>query len=250
MQHSSLARALILPARAAGEIALAHRSEGIRVIEKPDGSPVTPADGAMEALILEALSKLAPGVPVVAEEEAAAGRVPDISGGTFFLVDPLDGTQDFIARGNDFTVNIALMENFRPVLGLIYGPARGMLYFAAGKEAFLLRGDGETPVRARRAPEEGLTVVVSSRTGRTAALLQERKVRDVIRRSGALKFCMVAEGSADLYPRFGRTYEWDTAAGEAILNAAGGHVTTLDGAPMRYGKVEEKFENPGFIASA
>lgn len=260
-----LARQLIPVARAAGAIALHYYHAGADVIDKADGSPVTLADREAEALIADGLAKLFPDIPLVGEEATEAGKMPDISGGRFFLVDPLDGTKEFITGGGDFTVNIALLENFRPVAGVIFAPVSDLLWYAAcnddglGGEAYAqpAGANGDTAkdkrITVRPAPAQGLTVVASKRHGDPEALnafLKPYTVHETINRSSALKFCVVAEGNADLYPRLGPTSEWDTAAGEAIVHAAGGRVTQMDGSPMEYGHAERKFLNPHFLVKS
>ena len=220
-------------------------------VEKPDGSPVTVADHAAEAIILKGLPRLSPRVPIVSEERASAGDTPDISGGHFWLVDPLDGTREFLDRNGEFTVNIALIENGRPVLGAVYAPVLSTLYLGrVGEAAWRAKGGrSETTISARRPPKDGLTVVASRSHGDRNALsayLHGRAVAAERQAGSSLKFCLLAEGSADLYPRFGRTMEWDTAAGDAILRAAGGSVETPDGAPLDYGK--PGLDNSAFIA--
>ncbi len=248
----SLARSLLPVARAAGEIELKYYNEGADVMDKDDGSPVTLADQEAEALIAKALQEIAPHIPMVGEEAVAAGTIPDISGGTFFLVDPLDGTKEFITGGGDFTVNIALLVNFVPVMGVIYAPVSDALYYGAGDEAFAsIKGAPEKAITVRKAPDAGITVVASKRHGdpeRLADYLKDKTVKELVNRSSSLKFCAIAAGEADLYPRLGPTSEWDTAAGEAILRAAGGNVTQLDAQPMVYGKTQKKFLNPEFVA--
>ncbi len=218
---------------------------------KPDGSPVTAADHAAEAAILKGLPGLSPGTPIVSEEQASAGAVPDISGGRFWLVDPLDGTREFLNRNGEFTVNIGLIENGRPVLGAVYAPVLSTLYLGRVGEAAwrATGGTSETTISARRPPAEGLTVVASRSHGDREALsayLQGRPIAAERQAGSSLKFCLLAEGSADLYPRFGRTMEWDTAAGEAVLRAAGGAVETLDGQDLTYGK--PGLDNSAFVA--
>lgn len=218
---------------------------------KADGSPVTAADQAAETVILDGLAELTPDVPVVSEEQASAGAIPDISGGRFWLVDPLDGTREFLNRNGEFTVNIALIEEATPVLGAVYAPVLSTLYLGRVGEAAwrATGGEAETTIAARQPPKEGLTVVASRSHGNRAALeeyLGGRSIAAERRAGSSLKFCLLAEGSADLYPRFGRTMEWDTAAGEAVLRAAGGSVESLDGAPLRYGK--PGLDNQAFVA--
>ncbi|MEX2010003.1 MAG: 3'(2'),5'-bisphosphate nucleotidase CysQ, partial [Dongiaceae bacterium] len=193
---------------------------------------------------------------VVSEEAAAAGRVPEIHGaanpgGRFWLVDPLDGTKEFIAGKDDFTVNIALIEDGRPVLGVVHVPALAVTYVGVAPDlATVQRGaDAPRPIAARLRPADGAIVLASRSHGDAAALdafLADEPVRARRTAGSALKFCLLAEGVADLYPRLGRTMEWDTAAGHAVLAAAGGGVATLDGAELRYGK--PGFENPHFVA--
>jgi 3'(2'), 5'-bisphosphate nucleotidase len=222
---------------------------------KADQSPVTRADQAAEAVILEALDRLAPGVPVVAEEEAAAGRIPQV-GMRFFLVDPLDGTKEFIRRGTDFTVNIGLIEEGAPTLGVVFAPARDALYVgdvALGEAWRETRRPGDAASGARialkvRPPGEPLIAVASKShdTPETEAYLRARGVAERVSIGSSLKFCLLAAGEADLYPRPAPTCEWDTAAGHAVLLAAGGVVYDLSGAPLPYGK--PNFFNPGFLA--
>ena len=218
---------------------------------KADGSPVTAADQAAEAIILAGLPKLLPDCPIVSEERASVGDIPDISGGRFWLVDPLDGTREFLNRNGEFTVNIALVEKGRPVLGAVYAPVLSTLYLGrVGEAAWRATGStSETTIAARTPPQDGLTVVASRSHGDRAALsdyLQSYTVATERQAGSSLKFCLLADGSADLYPRFGRTMEWDTAAGEAVLRAAGGSVEALDGAPLPYGK--PGLDNGAFVA--
>jgi len=249
-----LARRLVPVVRAAGAVELKYYREGAEVIDKADGSPVTLADQEAEKLIFAALADIAPDIPVVGEEAVAGGAMPDISGGRFFLVDPLDGTKEFITGGGDFTVNIALLEDFVPVMGIILAPVSDTLYYGAAGQAFMsVQGQTEKPIAVRAAPRDGLSVVASKRHGdpeRLEEFLKGMAVKELVNRSSSLKFCVIAAGEADLYPRLGPTCEWDIAAGEAILRAAGGSVTQLDGAPMVYGKQDRKFLNPEFVARA
>ena len=258
--NEDLLAAIRLIAERAGKVILAYYAEGddIEIRQKDDSSPVTAADEAAEELILEMLRTLTPDVPIVSEEAASAGDIPDVSS-RFWLVDPLDGTKEFINRNGEFTVNIALIENGQPVAGVVHAPALAMTW--AGATADALEGDApaiahfsETDkptmdIRAREIPAEGATVVASRRHGSGEALdnfLADYKVKDMRSAGSSLKFCLVATGKADLYPRFGRTMEWDTAAGHAVLRAAGGKVDTAEGVPLVYGK--SGFENPYFIA--
>lgn len=226
------------------------------VLNKADASPVTAADTAAEAIILKALADLAPGVPVVAEEEAAAGRIPEVAE-RFFLVDPLDGTKEFVRRGTDFTVNIALIENRTPTLGVVYAPARSRLY--AGDVTGRIAWTAEAAPGAAAAPNRSplavrplgsrLTAVASKShdTPETEAYLRACGVAERVSIGSSLKFCLLADGEADLYPRPAPTCEWDTGAGHAVLLAAGGRVFDIHGAPLAYGK--PRFFNPGFVAT-
>ena len=221
-------------------------------LTKADGSPVTAADEAAERLILPALRALTPEIPVISEEEAAAGLSPAVAGREFWLVDPLDGTREFIRRNGEFTVNIALIRDGRPALGLVHVPVSGVTYLAAGPGTAIRRvAEASRPIAVRVPPPAGLTVIGSRSHGNDPAIdtFLGRLGRPIAERRTAgssLKLCLVAEGGADLYPRFGTTMEWDIAAGHAILLAAGGRVETLDGASLGYGKPE--YRNPNFAA--
>ena len=236
-------------ARGAGELVMTVYRSDFAARRKDDASPVTEADERAEAFILAALRTLTPGIPVVAEEEVAAGRTPEV-GRCFWLVDPLDGTKEFINRNDEFTVNVALVEDGAPVLGVVFAPALGRLYAGiAGGDAYVEDESGRRPIRCRAVPEAGLTVVASRSHGDVDALeayLGSRKVASIRGAGSSLKLCVVAAGEADLYPRLGRTMEWDIAAGHAVLGAAGGGVSELSGTPLRYGK--PGFENPHFVA--
>ncbi len=235
-------------AEQAGAAILAVRARGFETQEKSDSSPVTEADHAAELVIAAGLRAAAPHIPVTAEEEIAAGHVP-MEADMFWLVDPLDGTREFAAGRDDFVVNIGLMRGGRPVLGVVGVPAAGKLYGGiVGQGAWLRDASGEHAIRARAVPAEGLTVIASrshANEERLAEFLHGRKVAHVTNAGSALKFCRLAEGSADCYPRFGRTMEWDTGAPQAVLEAAGGSVRALDGTPLGYGK--PGWENPHFI---
>ncbi len=241
----------IIPiARAAGTIVMEVYATEFKVEGKGDASPVTEADHRAEALILPALARITPGLQVVSEEAASAARIPVVAE-RFWLVDPLDGTREFVNRNGEFTVNIALVERDTPVLGVVLAPASGRLFAGAtGAGAFVEDESGRRQaITCRRIPATGLTVVSSRSHGDLAALdafLTGRVVSSHVTAGSSLKFCLVAGGQADLYPRFGRTMEWDTAAGHAILRAAGGCVTDLNGAELRYGKPD--FANPHFVA--
>jgi 3'(2'), 5'-bisphosphate nucleotidase len=220
---------------------------------KADKSPVTDADQAAEEIIVRELRALTPDTPVVAEEEMAAGRVPVLNGGPFWLVDPLDGTKEFIKRNGEFTVNIALIEDGKPTLGIVLAPAtdtlwRGAIGLGADKSE---KGGAFSAIATRTPPANGLTACAS----RSHAIYSDLDiwfrsnnltVADRVQAGSSLKFCLIAEGQADIYPRFGPTNEWDTAAGQGVLEAAGGEVVTTDGRPLKYGK--PGFGNPHFIA--
>lgn len=257
MADDDLIEALLGAAVAAGRAALDIYRAGFAVREKADHSPVTAADHASEKIILEHLARLAPGVPVVAEEAAAAGSIPRV-GEEFFLVDPLDGTKEFIHRRGEFTVNIALIRGRLPVLGVVYAPVGGMLYAGnvATARAFRCAYPTEATQPGRReslhvraVPANGVTAVVSRShsTPETDAYLSHYTVSERVSVGSSLKFCLVAAGEADLYPRLGPTMEWDTAAGHAVLTAAGGKVLAPGGKPLAYGKPD--FRNSFFIAS-
>jgi 3'(2'), 5'-bisphosphate nucleotidase len=238
-------------ARAAGAIVMEVYATAFAVGGKPDASPVTEADRRAAQLIEAALARLAPGVPIVCEE--AVDPRPDVAGvERFWLVDPLDGTREFIARNGEFTVNIALVERGQALLGVVLAPASGRLFAGVvGAGAFAEDGAGcRTTLACRRVPDAGLTVVSSRAHGDREALdtyLAGRVVAARICVGSSLKFCLVASGEADLYPRFGPTLEWDTAAGQAVLRAAGGGVTGFDGVELRYGK--PGLVNPPFVAT-
>jgi len=257
---AEIAERLIDPVLEAGAIEMRHYEVGVEVERKADKSVVTAADREAEAVLLAALAEIAPDVPVIAEEAVSEGRVPAI-GGSFFLVDPLDGTTEFINQRGEFTVNVALIEDGTPVLGLIYAPAIGELYVARapGEAVFakLLQGTSVLhagdcsfrPIHVRVA--SGNLTAVASRSHKspeTEAFLERFAIAERRDSGSSLKFCMIARGDADIYPRLAPTMEWDIAAGHAILSAAGGSVTAPDGAPMRYGKVEAGFRNGHFVA--
>jgi 3'(2'), 5'-bisphosphate nucleotidase len=254
---SRLLEALIAAALEAGRAIHDIYASGFEVGHKADATPVTDADRAAEAIILEHLKCAAPGVPVVAEEEVAAGRTPAV-GEEFFLVDPLDGTKEFVQRRGDFTVNIALTRLGLPALGVVYAPANSQLFAGNVRAQRAFRSEqpvdstapaARAPIRVRPTPSTGLTVVASRShsTPETDTYLAQYEVADRVAIGSSLKFCLVAAGSADLYPRLGPTMEWDTAAGHAVLAAAGGSVLAPGGIPLRYGK--PGFRNPWFIAS-
>ncbi len=242
----------------AGAAIMPFFKSGADVRQKADDSPVTDADEAAEAVILDGLRALTPDIPVIAEEAMAAGTRPEI-GESFYLVDPLDGTKEFISGRGEFTVNIALVMHGKPVVGVVFAPALKRLFLGAvpggafeesvapGVEA---GAPQLRPIAARSAPEAGIVAVASRshRAPETETYLEQFKVASFVSAGSSLKFCLVATGEADLYPRHGRTMEWDTAAGHAVLAAAGGTVTTFEGPPLVYGKEAEGFANPFFVA--
>ena len=259
-------------ARHAGSVVMAVYATDFAVQGKADASPVTLADAQAEAVILAGLQALTPDIPVVAEEAAAAGLAPQVgANGRFWLVDPLDGTREFVARNGEFTVNIALIEHGRPLLGVVLAPAinnrgggeggdggdggagqTGVLYAGlVGHGAWVEDSAGRRPIHCRVVPAAGLTVLASRSHGDAAALdayLAGRRVAQLGTAGSSLKLCLLAAGQADLYPRLGRTMEWDIAAGHAVLAAAGGSVCRIDnGAPLAYGK--PGYENPHFVAA-
>ncbi len=237
-------------AERAGTVILDIRARGFAVDRKADSSPVTEADQASEVLIAAGLRAATPDIPVVAEEEIAGGHVA-VATPAFWLVDPLDGTREFTSGNDEFAVNIGLVRDNRVVLGVVGVPALGELFGGiVGQGAWKRTSAGQAAITARVPPAEGLTVVASRRHGDVAELnayLQGRTVARTLNFGSSLKFCRLAEGAADLYPRFGRTMEWDTGAPQAVLEAAGGAVLTLDGAPLRYGK--PGWDNPHFVCT-
>jgi 3'(2'), 5'-bisphosphate nucleotidase len=246
-------------ALAAGKEILAVYNAGPNVTLKSDSSPVTEADERAEAIILAGLAEAFPDIPVIAEESVAAGRIPDVEGKSFFLVDPLDGTKEFINKRDDFTVNIALIKEGVPVAGIVYAPAKGTAWTGGDGKIEKLQVDADFAVTSRkeigcRRPVGDLTAVASRshNSPETEAFLKEKGISSTKSVGSSLKFCLVAEGEADVYPRFGRTMEWDTAAGDAVLRAAGGMTVDLDGKPFRYGKTKQAddsdFANGHFIA--
>jgi 3'(2'), 5'-bisphosphate nucleotidase len=248
---AALLTAISRIAERAGREILRHYHPGIQARLKNDRSPVTAADEAAESVILPALEELASDIPCVAEEASARSGLPQIDlKARFFLIDPLDGTREFLAGSGEFTVNIGLIEGGRPVLGVVHLPALGATY-AGGPAGATLAVAGENPhaITARPKPSDGVIVLASRSHNEGSELdryLAEIPVSKRIAAGSSLKFCRIAEGLADLYPRFGRTMEWDTAAGQAVLAAAGGTVVTLADHPLTYGK--PGFINPDFIA--
>lgn len=243
----------------AGRLIAKIRAEGVEVMEKGDGSPVTIADARAEELILERLAKSHPTIPVVAEELSSNEGMPEGVSGRFFLVDPLDGTKEFIKGSPDYTVNIALIEAGVPVAGVVVAPGRNEIYSGctglARRATVPERGApvGAQQIAVRPLPEAWSAVVsVSHMTLATQEFLKPLPIGETVSIGSSLKFCLIAAGAADIYPRFGRTMQWDTAAGDAVLRAAGGCTLTTDGAELTYGPrpgvPENRFENPHFVA--
>lgn len=259
--HRELLAGLLPALMEAGRIEMAYFRNGVAVSHKADRSPVTAADQEAEACLIVALERIMPGVPIIAEEEVAAGRVPAL-GRRFFLVDPLDGTREFIAGRSEFSVNVGLVEDGRPVFGVLYGPASGELYATLGPglagwtTLFPDAGPADAaavdwvPLQGRVRDPLRLVAVESRshRSPETERLLAEKGVAQAVKLGSALKFGLLARGEADLYLRLGATGEWDTAAGQAIVEAAGGCVTDLDGRPLCYGHAERRFINVPFMA--
>lgn len=265
-EHIRFADAILPHVLAAGAVIMRYFRAGVTVETKAGGSPVTAADRDAENILLSGLAEVAPGVPVIAEE-MAEGQTLAATGSTFLLVDPLDGTREFTSGRSEFTVNIGLVQDGRPVLGVIYAPALMRLYVTLGADfaaTGLLDPDAEVvaarleaiaPRRlaVRRFAEGEPLVVSASRSHGSAeveAWLERIVVAERVNVGSSLKFCQVASGDSHVYPRFGPTMEWDTAAGHALVLAAGGIVTGIDGSDLRYGKYETGYRNGFFIASA
>ncbi len=263
VNHKELALMLIQTVLDAGRVEMEVYRGDIEVEFKEDFSPVTIADKAAEEIILRDLARIVPEIPVLAEESVSEGKTPEI-GNQFFLVDPLDGTKEFIKKSNEFTVNIALIEHGIPVFGIVYAPATENLFVTLGareacfaKVAIDARFDtldelNLLPLETNPANPAAMRVVASKShmTKETEDYLKNLKVGEIVSAGSSLKFCMLAQGLADIYPRFGPTMEWDTGAGHAVLIASGGDVLLEDGSPFLYGKTEQNYLNPYFIAYA
>ena len=250
VERRELAEMLARLAEAAGRIILARRAAGATFARKPDGSPVSDADLHCEAFLLEDLGRALPHVPVVSEESAAGRAAP--SGPGFLLVDPLDGTREFAAGNNDFTINLALVEDGAATLGVVHAPAHGRLFMGFGPGEAWERRPAEGTARrigVRRGRHEVRALASRSHGDAVTASLLARFAPAETRRLGsAIKFGLIAADEADLYPRFGPTMAWDTAAGQAVLEAAGGAVLAPDRTPLRYGAAD--FRNSSFVAAA
>ena len=254
--RDAIARFLAAITLAAGPAVMEEYRRRAAARAKSDGSPVTAADERAEAIIRDGLSRLATPIPIVAEEATAAGQAIEIAE-RFILVDPLDGTKEFVARNGEFTINVALVEGGAPIAGAVYAPALERLWFG-GETAFACTapvGAGLPDaaswrrLRARAAPES--LVALASRShgdAATEAFLARLPIRERRSAGSSLKFCAIAEGEGDVYPRFGPTMEWDTAAGDAVLRAAGGIVLAVEGGPLLYGKIGAGLRNGGFVA--
>ena len=234
-----LARRLEAPVRQAGDCIMQFYQQSPDTDIKADGSPVTEADRAAEAILLPAIRAVAPDIPIISEENPASHKLPPAA--RFFLVDPLDGTKEFIRPGGKgaFTVNIGLIEDGVPVMGIIYAPALGRLFYGSRHRGAFECGDNTPQTIAVRRPVAGVRVAVASashRDSKTNDWLAAQHISKTIAIGSSLKFCLVAAGEADAYPRYGPTMEWDTAAGDAILRASGGRVEAADGTPFTYGK--------------
>jgi 3'(2'), 5'-bisphosphate nucleotidase len=242
---------LVEAAREAGREILEVYSSGFEVSYKSDSSPVTTADRRSHELITRRLAELSPHIPLLSEEGRGIDYAARRDWREFYLIDPLDGTKEFIGRNGEFTVNIALIRDSRPVAGVIYVPVKDLMYYAlTGHGAYMTEGE-EAPrkITANRGPGPDGLIVVASRSHPSQALedfLKKLRVKERVSRGSSLKFCLVAEGKADIYPRLGPTWEWDTAAGHAILEEAGGKVVDSGGKELVYNK--ETLKHEGFIA--
>lgn len=248
--EAALLEALVVAARAAGAEILKLVAAGFEIETKHDESPVTVCDRAAEHIILEFLRQAAPGVPVIAEEEVAAGRIP-AHDDLYFLVDPLDGTKEFIRGGDDYTVNIGLIASGSPRLGVVFQPAVDRLWAGRVGDGAFVEADGKRRgIRCRPLGEKRAAVASKSHFTQSTAdyLAIAIGLCDHVSVGSSLKFCIIAEGMADIYPRLSPTSEWDTAAGHAVLLAAGGRVDAPNGGPLSYGK--KAFLNLGFCATA
>lgn len=256
-----LTLALLPAVLEAARAEMRHFNAGVEVSSKPDESPVTAADHEAEAILLAALARYAPQTPVIAEERAAAGELPPPEG-RYFLVDALDGTRYFIRGKPEFSINVAISDAGKPVYGLIYMPPTGMLYVTrsdGGSYGGVVTSCASLPEKldqlglqrlATREPDRGHLMAYTSRNsaGASGDFLRQLQVHESLSMGSSEKFCLIAAGQDDVYARLGPTYEWDTAAGQAILEGAGGCVTLLDGSPLTYGKAAQGYLNPGFVA--
>lgn len=243
--------AIVRLAEEAGALILEIYNTDFDVEKKGDGSPVTVADERAEAHIMAGLRAMTPDIPAVGEEESSQGITAEVGSGPFWLVDPLDGTKEFIAKRDEFTVNIGLIEDGRATMGVVHAPAKAVTYAGDTKSGATKRegGNPAKPISARAMPDKGAVVTASRSHGdqkRIQDLMESLSSDRMTITGSSIKFCLIAEGEADVYPRYGHTREWDTAAAHAVLSAAGGSVRTLSGDDMCYGK--EHLLNPEFIA--
>ncbi len=249
-RYPFLVEEIIALAKVAGETAMKVYRQDFAVYRKADASPVTEADVAAEKVIFTGLKALTPDIPAVGEEHVAEGEMPALNGRYFWLVDPIDGTEEFVKKNGEFTVNIGLIDGNTPVFGVVYAPAVDELYFTQSpNQAFQIRDGRTTLLKTRRVPAEGYTVLISRshyRPEEAERLVGRRTAAEFRRRGSSLKFCDIAAGSADLYPCTHRTHEWDTAAAHAVLKAAGGVIADEEGRPLTYRK--PGLENPYILA--
>ena len=250
INYGSLQEDLIEPVQAAGHAIMRHYNCRPKTTIKPDGSPVSEADKEAEKILIQAISSVTPDIKIISEENVESHSLcPEEA---FFLVDPLDGTKEFLNPdgGGAFTVNIGLVKQKRPVMGIVYAPALDRLFYgSAGLGSFELSGGKKRKISVRKPSEAGLVAVTSAShlDPRTKKWLKAHNVREVIGLSSSIKFCLIAAGEIDAYPRYGPTMEWDTAAGDAVLCAAGGSVKDEEGYPIIYGK--RKYRNVPFFAT-
>ena len=246
-----LAKDVAAIARRAGDEIMKIYQTDFDVEAKEDSSPITQADRLAEELIFRAIREgITSDFPIIGEEAASAGHAPEIGASPFWLVDPLDGTKEFISRNGEFTVNIALIDNARPAFGVVHLPVQNLTYCGLSMGSFVLRGsEPREEIRCRIQPPDGLTALVSRshKTPEVDTYLAKFSIAEEMSAGSSLKFCKVAEGAADIYPRMGRTMEWDTAAGHAVVRFAGGVVLTTEDTELSYGK--PNFENPNFIVA-
>lgn len=258
MELSSLIKPILATTLEAGEVVMDVYHSDFDVYGKADQSPVTEADRRGEDIITAALKEIAPDIPIVGEEAKSEGKCPDISGGTFWLVDPLDGTKEFIKKGSDFTVNIGLIKDGTPVMGFVLAPAMNKCYWGlAGEGAWIADVENgelvnKRPISTRKSDRDNLVIVASKshRSPELEAYLEHFPGAENVSIGSSLKLCLLATGEADLYPRLGPTCEWDTAAAHAVLLAAGGSVEVSGGAPLTYAKDLSTFLNPWFLCRA
>ena len=246
---NDLIELLTLTAKKAGKAIMDIFNSDFEIRSKPDNTPVTLADEEAEALIRAALLKHYPTIPFVGEESYKSENNQTSARDTFWLVDALDGTKEFVANRKDFTVNIALIQKNKPMAGVVYAPAQNLLYTGYATKAYMQKNKNKKQKINTRSPKKGGLTLVKSRSHRSSDSkhLNNFPIKETVILGSSLKFCMIASGEADIYLRTGPTSEWDTAAGHAILKAAGGSMTQIDGSPFLYGK--DNILNPPFIAS-